>query len=75
MRTGTGPDTTSRPRSSPARHDRADSMDEARRSYSDRPKRSSPFATAEESQRVGFETFLSLLQLSASRRRPHPDGC
>jgi len=39
-----------------------------RRSCSDRPKRPSPFAEMEESQRIGFETVVSLTQLSASRR-------
>ncbi len=60
------------PRSPTAQHDRADSPDEARRSASDRRKRPCPFAKMEESQRVGFETVLSLLQLSISRR---PSKC
>ena len=55
-------------RSSPARHGRAESTNEARRSASDRPKRLRPFAKMEESQRVGFEADLSLTRLSASRR-------
>jgi hypothetical protein len=33
-----------------------------------RPKKLSPFAKMEESQRVGFETVWSLTRLSASRR-------
>ena len=68
MRTGTGPETTSWSRSSPARHDRADLTDEATRSCSERPKRPSPFTKMEASQRIGFEMILSFWRLSASRR-------
>ncbi len=57
------------PHSSPAPHDRADTPDEARRSASDRRKGPWPFAKMGKRQRVGFETLLSLLQLSARRRQ------
>jgi hypothetical protein len=74
MRTGTGPETTSWSSLITSTACRADSTDEARRSCSDRPKQPSPFATVEESQRVGFDAILSLTRLSASRRRcSHPD--
>ncbi len=56
------------PRSSPARHGRAASPDEARRFCSERPKRPSPFAAVEQDQRVCFEAVLSLMRLSTSRR-------
>ena len=62
------------PRSSPAQHWRADPTDEARRSCSERP-RPSPFTKVEEDQRVGFETVLTLTQLSASRRLSSRHGC
>ena len=67
MRTGTGPETISWSPLRSARHGRADSPAEARRSCSERP-RPSPFRKVEEDQRVGFETVLTLTQLSASRR-------
>ena len=62
------------PRSSPARHGRADSPDEAKRSGSGRRKRPSPFAKVKEAQPVDFETVLSLTRLSPSRQLAHVTG-
>ncbi len=68
MRTGTGPETTSRSRSSSARHDRADSSDEARRSSAHRTRSMCLLVATEDGQMVGFDAVLSLTQLSANRR-------
>lgn len=57
------------PRASPAKHGRADSTNEARRSASERLKILSPFTKMEKSQQICFETVLSLTRLSASRRQ------
>jgi hypothetical protein len=56
------------PRSSPARHGRADPTDEARKSYAHRTKSLCLLVTTEDGQMVGFDVVLSVMRLSASRR-------
>jgi len=72
MRTGTGPETTSWSRWSTARHSRADSTAEARRSSAHRTRSMCLLVATEDGQMVGFDAVLSLTWLSASRR---PSTC
>ncbi len=76
MRTGTGPETTSRSRSSSARHDRGDSTDVAGRYCAHRTRNLYLLVTREDGQMVGFDAVLRVMRLSASRRRcAWLDGC
>lgn len=70
MPTGTGSETTSWSSfvTSTARHGRADSTDEARRSSAHRTRSMCLLVATEDGQMVGFDAVLSLTQLSANRR-------